>query len=999
MPDSKARHTLIIATWWRLCPAACRFLIARRPLPYPREGTSMVDGLVGRAGELATLVGILNGDDLVPSAIEVAGEPGIGKTRLLREFAGMATGRGHRVWYGRATQYERTTPFDLLLHAIGGYEREPGLAAFKDQRPAESAALASIIPAFAAGAGVPLPLAEERHHLYRAIGSLLEWASAGHGLVVVLDDVHWADAETVQWLRYLLRRPLPERVSVIVAHRHGSLSAELAMALAQARADGVLSRMELRPLALADVASLMVYPHDRRELEELHRASGGNPLYLLILLHRREAAGMPWSRQPGFTDPADSLRAAVLAEIESLPADARLFARAAAVAGDPFDLVLAATIAPLDESPARAALDVLAACGLVHRDQQAGGFAFRHPLVREVIYSHAGEGWLIDAHSRAVEYLSGLSLPATRLADHAERCARPGDRRLAGVLSEAGRSVMGHAPHTAAHWLSAALRLLPTGSGAVGELELRLDLAYSLGASGQFDRGWEALVPLVTRSGLPGGASRHKALLVASLLERHLGRTDTARQALSDELERPGDTRSRCALVIELCYHHLMHGDIAAHAKCAQEGLLLARDCGDRLKEAAAEAQLALAELAQGNVDAAVLHRDVAAGIIDRAGDDQLLDDLDACCQLASGELQLEMFSEARARVDRVARLAHAAGRGIVMIQATALRALILRQVGDFDEAWRHAEEALEMVRSTGSERWRLTILAVRGELALLRGDPEEAIANGTEALGLGTTAADKWLTRQVPTILAVAKFFAGRQDGCTEQILSAYGGADLPNLDAAVRVRVYETLTWMDAVGLDLEAASGWAERATQASANIGLPSAEGFAHLARAQAILFATPVIARQHARLAMAAFRGTGARYEACRAQLIDAIATLVHEGPDVGGRLLAEAKAALASCGAQLPASFTSGLPTATDPLAALSPRELQVATLVSEGHTNRQIARALSMSEKTVETHMSRIFSKLSVGNRAAVASLIGRRPLKSPADLPQPDPCLSLVT
>jgi ATP/maltotriose-dependent transcriptional regulator MalT len=940
----------------------------------------VVDGFVGRAEELAALVDILSGDDQAPSVAEVAGEPGIGKSRLLREFAGIAVSRGHRAWYGRATQYERTTPFDLLLHAIDNCEHEPGFASFQEYHSREAAILASIIPAFAAGANTYLPLAEERHHLYRAIGSLLGWAAAERGLVILLDDIHWADAETIQWLRYLLRRPLPEGVSVIVAHRHRPLPTGLAMALAEARADGILSRIELGPLALTDAASLMTYPQDQQDVEDLYRASGGNPLYLLILRDRREVAVMPASRQPGLTDPAENLRVAVLAEIESLPAHARLFAHAAAVAGDPFDPALAAAIAPLAEPSARAALDSLADCGLVRRDQHAGGFTFRHPLVREVIYSHAGEGWLIDAHSRAVEYLTDLNVPATRLAYHVERCARPGDGRLAAVLAEAGRGVMPHAPHTAAHWLRAALRLMPAGADPAGELELRLDLAYSLSVSGQFDRGWEVLAALVNQPGQPQGPSQHKALLLASLLERHLGRTDSARQVLQNAVDRPGDTRLRTALVMELCYHHLMRGDIASHAKCAHEALLLARGCGDRLREAAAVAQLALAELAHGNIDAAAQYRDLAAGIIDLIPDEQLCDDLDASCHLASSELQLEMFSEARAHADRVAELAHASGRGIVLIQATALRALTLRQTGDIDRAWRYAEEALEMVRSTGSDRWRMTILALRSELALVRGDPEEAIANGAEALRLGTTAADRWLTRHVPTILAVAKFFTGQKDGCVEQILSTYGGADLPDLDVGSRVRVYETLAWMDALQARLDAARDWAERATQASADVGLPSADGFAHLARAQAALLGNPQLARHHARMAMTVFRRTGARYETSRAQFTNAIAVLVAEGPETGAHLLAEAEAALTSCGARLPTGFTSGLPLAADPLATLSPREHQVAGLVAEGHTNRQIARALGMSEKTVETHMSRIFSKLGASNRAVVASLIGRR-------------------
>lgn len=362
----------------------------------------------------------------------------------------------------------------------------------------------------------------------------------------------------------------------------------------------------------------------------------------------------------------------------------------------------------------------------------------------------------------------------------------------------------------------------------------------------------------------------------------------------------------------------------------------------------------------------------------------------------------LEIFSQCRAHADRAAELAHASGRGIILIQATTLRALASRYAGDITLAWRYADDALEMARSTGSDRWRMTVLAFRSELAVIRGDLADALASGTSALRLALSPTDKWMTRHVPTILAVAKFFSGQRDGCVAQILSTYGGAGLPALDVGSRVRVYETLTWMEALCGRTEAAHEWAERAARASGAVELPSAEAFAHLARASAALPVNPRLARQHARAAVTLFRDAGCRYEAGRAQLVGALAALAGGAGASGGARgagdagisggtlavegtdpLADAEAALAACGARLPPGLAPARrPAPADPLATLSPREREVAEFVAHGYTNRRIARELGMSEKTVETHMSRIFGKLGAANRAMVARAIGRRGL-----------------
>jgi DNA-binding CsgD family transcriptional regulator len=446
---------------------------------------------------------------------------------------------------------------------------------------------------------------------------------------------------------------------------------------------------------------------------------------------------------------------------------------------------------------------------------------------------------------------------------------------------------------------------------------------------------------------------------------------------LQDVVSQSSDDAIKGPLLIELSYHHLMHGDTASQAKAAQEALSGAREHHDRLREVAATAQLMLTHINQGDVSQAESYQDEAARAIEAMPGTALSEDLDACCHLAMGEILLERFTAARQHIELVTELARSAGRGHVLLQATVLSALVQRRLGDIQGAWRCTDEALEIARFTGSERWRMTVLVLRCELAIISGDPAEALTIGAEAARLAATPADSWIVRHVPTLLAVARFFTGQRDGCVTEITESFGGADLPRLEAATRALVYETLTWMEVLTGHVIRASRWAKRARQVVADTRLPCSAGYAELAMSHVALIGRPRRAREHARRAGELFTGAGAQYEACRARYSEAVATLVSGDVRGGRRRIAAAEAAIEACGARLPVSLSLSIPVRTSPLASLSPRERQVADLVARGETNRRIARALGMSEKTVETHMSRIFGKLGAANRAMVASMV----------------------
>src|SRR5512132_128873 len=205
------------------------------------------DALVGRADELEMLEQVL--DELnrrPPNAIELVGEPGIGKTRLLSELAARAELRGHLVLSGSASELERELPFSVFVHALDEYVEslDPNsLSTLDDDVQAE---LAHVLPSLSAlAAGRAVALQHERYRSHRAVRALLEQLAQRRPLVLVLDDVHWADPASIELLGALLRRPPAAAVLTAIALRPRQTPERLAVAIARAERTAALTRIEL----------------------------------------------------------------------------------------------------------------------------------------------------------------------------------------------------------------------------------------------------------------------------------------------------------------------------------------------------------------------------------------------------------------------------------------------------------------------------------------------------------------------------------------------------------------------------------------------------------------------------------------------------------------------------------------------------------------------------------------------------------------------------------
>ncbi|MFC7648908.1 AAA family ATPase [Streptosporangium lutulentum] len=325
------------------------------------------DVLPGRGTELARVRKLLAGGDR-PAFVVVTGEPGIGKSRLLSAFAASAASDGVPVLSGRATEIESGAPWALVLDALDDAGSHPQLAAHADWLRVR---LAARTPSAQDGDQV---IGVERHRTHRQTRALLEACALPSGLLLLLDDVHWADAASTELIDYLVRHPPRATVTVLTA-RTGLLPSVLERSLASSAAQVV--RTPLGPLSSDDAESLLPgkRPAYRRRLYEVGR---GNPLYLEILGQLPERTVNELCNVPGGEDGGRiGLDSLIARELEMLETTLATVVRAASIAADALDPALVASVAEMPEDDVRVALD-----GLVARDVLRvtdGHFRFRHP--------------------------------------------------------------------------------------------------------------------------------------------------------------------------------------------------------------------------------------------------------------------------------------------------------------------------------------------------------------------------------------------------------------------------------------------------------------------------------------------------------------------------------------------------------------------------------------------------------------------------------------------
>ncbi|WP_043721192.1 AAA family ATPase [Kutzneria sp. 744] len=872
--------------------------------------------LVGRAAELARLEEVAAQAKTAFRLVEVVGEPGTGKTRLLGEFTSKRL-----VLKGRAVEQEREAPFAPLVDAL--VDRvDAGLASRLSE--AETQLLASAFPVLEGTAQE----AVVKPRLYRAMRSLLrELAPA----TVVLDDVHWADEATIELVDYLVRHPLPAPMLLVLAYRPHQVSFRLSRALADQAV-----KIELGPLSKADVDQLLgptVSPHARNRLYE---ESGGNPFYLDTL-----ARELP-----------ESARATLAGELAGLGTTEALVAKAAAVAGESFEPSVIAHVAEVSEQAVLQAFDDLVARDVLREVEGSGRFRFRHGVLRQVAYDGAAAGWRHGAHTRIAAYLAKVGAPATRRAEHVVRSAKYGDVEAKDTLVTAARAIATNQPAKAASWYEAARQL-----ATEDDVDIRTELAFCHGVSGRIMPALE-MFGAALKTMPEDHESRAPAAAFAALLAHLRGEHDWARLLLTSELNRqPEAPPLRLQLVLDAA----MKGE----ARTAKPFLDAAPD-DDRNRWTVPFAALnAYVKTVEGNRFDAVKAVNDAARMVDASDDDEFLTWLPAIHMLSWAEVLIGQHRLALRHFTKAVDLARDNGHLYFLPQLLHGLSFAYVVAGRTADGLAAVEEALESMHPQAGIRGAL--LGVWCQLQSWRGQHATAVRAGRRAIA-AIGDAHPPLASLARNQLLLAQVHAGNHAKAVEEIRE-----HLPKIDPYTRLasccllakadtahakhwaeeadRLADGRLDVDVVFRDMAAAyaDNDADKALNAAAaaeRIGMP-------LWEATARLHAGTCLARDGRRdEALRELQAAAAMFNVCEASELHA--TAVREQRRLGVRV-----------------PHTGALAN------TLSPRELDVAELVCAGSTNQQIAEKLVLSVRTVETHLTHIFAKLGVTNRAGVARVL----------------------
>ncbi|MEU5103870.1 BTAD domain-containing putative transcriptional regulator [Streptomyces sp. NPDC021354] len=810
--------------------------------PGPRPGGR----LVGRAAELAVIDRALEdtGAD-VPRVVEIVGEPGIGKTRLLGEFGERARRRGFTVLAGRGAEFTQA-PYGVILDALEDHWAAADASGTPYGAPAPDApgplgavfaARAPLRPAGAepAAAGAQVT---ERHGFHRAVRASLEGLSSEAGLVLALDDLHWADEDSVELIGHLLRHPPRTRLLLALAYRPRQAPPRLPAALARA---GVLDRVagiRLGPLSAAEAAELCGPEMNRRRQRELYEASGGNPFYLEALARRRErvAAG-PGAAPAVAEEPERSLSATLLEELKGVSAGARMSAQAAAVLGDSFETDLVAIVAEADEAHVLAAVDELAERDLIRQGGVPRRFAFRHPLVRAAVYHGAGVGWRIEAHARAARGLASRGAPLAARAPHVQQSARVGDVQAAEVLVEAADDILAVAPLTAAGWIGNALRLLGERPDRPRP-EWLLKQADALSVAGHLRESRDIL--RTAASLLPAEARDLSAQVAGSraTVEWQLGRYQQAISLLTREL-RNADGRSRrvtAGLELGVAAVALRTADITTAVDWGERALRTLAEDGAPIRVTTARGMLALAHTAAGDTARADHHLAEALAAIDDTGDHQLAEHVHILAVIGWTEMFRGRHTSALRHLDRGLELSRGTGRTALLADLFAARAYVLLDLGRLDAAAADAEDALDAAALTGSREPRSLADVVGAAVSLWRGDFAGALKICEESLSQDET--EPGFNRAAITgMLGRALLAGGDPDGCVRSVTEAGDGPELLRFESPARPLWFRVLTTAELARGDAPAAERWARRAAAVVAPDGPAGERGFALLAEAQ------------------------------------------------------------------------------------------------------------------------------------------------------------------
>ncbi|MFF4140006.1 AAA family ATPase [Streptomyces sp. NPDC001698] len=948
--------------------------------PQASHADDPADTLVGRREELAVLQATIAAP---PSLALVEGEAGIGKSRLVRELLAAPPVAGRRTLVGQCEQLQEPLPLSPLLDAF----RQVGstLAGAEALNPVLGA-LAPLVPEIAARLPPPPPaLADqgaERHRVFRAAVALLDELTP---LVLVLEDVHWADTVTFDFLAFLAAH-LPPRLTVILTARTETGRLPIREALARAPS-GAARIVGLSPLNRPEVAQLAGRILHAEVADRLYERTGGIPFVVEEVL-RTLMEGSATRAIPARPEALDDLavpavlRDVLVQRLLTLDDDAREILNAAAVMGLVTDDRLLSRVTERDAGEIARSLASAQAVGLLH--EEGGHSCFRHALAQQVVYESvpaAERRWLHLRTARALE--SGVGTPtAAKLAHH---------YRLAGRHQEFVVHAEAAAETALAHGNDAtAARFLLEALGAEGVLQTdRVRLALKLGRAAVDGLAHAEALPIVDRllaaEQLPA-AVRGELRFAHGRLLRQSGDARAGYLEIENAIEDLADEPALLgrALAVLAAPETVTDRHMREHVARCDEATAAALRSGDRSVDVAVRITRAGLMLEQGRPESWPLIDDLLGGDDLRTSSRERVR---ACLNWAQAALHVGRLDRAEALLAEGRRVAE---------QADYLR---LAEVVDLvaaavDHAAGRWDGLIDRVRRMGGAdatfgAASLDSRLLHGSLLAAIGPAEEAAARFSEVIAVAERVGAVWPLIAARTAMARLLLTMDDAGGATDHARAAvadvrakgnwvWGAAPVVCLVEALTTRVPgnkaaelvdEFAAGLDGTDAPCAQAALLTTRGTLASAHDRADEAEAL--LGSARRVL--TDAGLRYDE--AQAAERLGRLRCERGEARGgLDLEAALRLYGAMAASRDIARICRSMRQFGVPIPYPWRGGRRSLGQ---TLSPKEHRVAALAAAGKTNQEIATEMFLSRRTVESHVSSALRKLGCGSRKDLAAML----------------------
>ncbi|WP_163010565.1 LuxR C-terminal-related transcriptional regulator [Streptomyces dangxiongensis] len=654
--------------------------------------------------------------DPAPSVhvLEVTGGRWTGKSTLLARLADEAEERGWRVAVGRAAVQPSSArpPFGLFLGVMDDLLTRGGVETREEGQ--EEWARRAFDGLLGLGEGTA-ELRDDpvlRYQNFRTVRGLLEEAASSRGLLLVLDDVHWADEGSLELLEHLVRHPPRGTVLLALAHRPRQSSLQLHTVLNEVVRDGQARRVAPPRLSAEEAGALLPEDISRVQSSLLLEESDHNPGLLKAFAAMRLPLHPQWPSRTNL--PVEAL-AEVLRDFHALSPLGWRVARAAAILDEPFSLNVLQAVSQVDDEELHTAIDELAGQDIFEADANARHLRFSNSLLRAAAHQSAGPGWLLGAHARAARLLARQRTDDVRLAEHLQFQIAGEDSRTSRLLLDAAAGHRWTDAMDACAWAETALTI---GDSGGDEAWATTVLGSALALSGQLGRSLEVL----QRVG--GSAASHahavEALLWTAWARRMLGEADVAERELATAVRSaPGLGPVERAELLADWVSCTLHLDRPVPAEPVAEllGLVEALPTGEQVRVHALSAMAGLRE-SGGTVARARAQTEAAARLLAPLRDDDLVEHLDGLIWLARAEAELKRPEVAIGHLER--GLSMAEGRrfhSVVPLFAGAL-ARVESGVGDPHGAVRHASVAVAAARRTDSPYLRERSEGIHAALA-----------------------------------------------------------------------------------------------------------------------------------------------------------------------------------------------------------------------------------------------------------------------------------------